>query len=134
MGFWIFMSVQNLLIPALMLGFGWKLWKRTPKEVNGIFGYRTPMSGKNKDTWMFANQYFGRLWYRLGCILMPLSVLAMLPVLGRDMDTVALAGTGVTIALSFLLLLPILPTERALRKKFRRDGSARMENGDENTR
>ena len=134
MAFWLFMSVQNLLIPALMVGFGWKLWKRTPKEINDIFGYRTAMSRKNKDTWMFANQYFGRLWYRLGWAFMPLSVLAMLPVLGKDTDTVAVAGAGVTIVLSILFILPIFLTERALRKRFYRDGSRRREDSYDNTR
>ena len=30
----------------------WKIFmKKAPKEINSVFGYRTSMSMKNKDTW-----------------------------------------------------------------------------------
>lgn len=57
--FWIFMLVMNLLIPISMIGFGKLFMKTTPKEINGLFGYRTSMSMKNKDTWIFAHHYCG---------------------------------------------------------------------------
>lgn len=48
MGFWIFMLVMDLLIPFTMVGFGKYFIKNAPKEINKVFGYRTPMSMKTK--------------------------------------------------------------------------------------
>lgn len=52
--------------------------KKAPKEINAVFGYRTTMSMKNKDTWEFAHKYCDRIWYVCGCIMLPLTVLPML--------------------------------------------------------
>lgn len=46
MGFWIFMLVMNLLIPATMAGFGRAFLKKAPGKINYAFGYRTSMSMK----------------------------------------------------------------------------------------
>ena len=63
MGFRIFMLIVVLLIPLIMLLFGWLFFRRTPKKINYVFGYRTKRSMRNKETWKFANQYFGKVWY-----------------------------------------------------------------------
>jgi len=60
MGFRIFMLIVVLLIPLTMLFFGWLLFRRTPKEINYVYGYRTKRSMMNEETWRFANQYFGK--------------------------------------------------------------------------
>ena len=46
MGFWLFMLIMDLLIPAVMIGFGIYFSSRVPKEINEVFGYRTTMSKK----------------------------------------------------------------------------------------
>ena len=78
MGFWIFMLICVLLIPFTMIGFGRYFIKKAPKEINYAFGYRTSMSMKNKETWIFAHTYCGRLWLISGLIMLPLSVAPML--------------------------------------------------------
>lgn len=40
-GFWIFMLLMSLLIPAIMIGFGQMFLKAPPKDINAAFGYRT---------------------------------------------------------------------------------------------
>ena len=57
MEFWIFMLIMDLLLPFTMIGFGRYFMKKAPKEINSVFGYRTSMSMKNKDTWEFAHKY-----------------------------------------------------------------------------
>ena len=57
MKFWIFMLIMDLLLPFTMIGFGRYFMKKAPKEINSVFGYRTSMSMKNKDTWEFAHKY-----------------------------------------------------------------------------
>ena len=60
MGFGIFMLIMDLLLPFTMIGFGRYFMKKAPKEINSVFGYRTSMSMKNKDTWEFAHKYCGK--------------------------------------------------------------------------
>ena len=88
MGFWIFMLFCDLLIPAVMIGFGGVWKKKPPKEINGFYGYRTAMAMKNRDTWTFAHKYCGKIWYICGWILLVVTIPAMLPVMKADEDTV----------------------------------------------
>ena len=66
MGFWIFMLVMTLLIPLTMIGFGKLFLKSAPKEINGVFGYRTSMSMKSKDTGTVDQKNGGKLRYSGG--------------------------------------------------------------------
>ena len=66
MGFWIFMLIMDLLIPFTMIGFGKMFLKKAPDQINYVFGYRTSMSMKNQDTWVFAHHYCGKIWYICG--------------------------------------------------------------------
>ena len=83
-GFRIFMLIVVLLIPFTMLFFGWLLFRRTSKEINYVYGYRTKRSMRNEETWKFANQYFGKLWYLCGLLSVPLSVMAIALVLVKQ--------------------------------------------------
>lgn len=122
MGFWIFMLVNCLLMPMLMIIFGKLFQKRPPRQINMIYGYRTKMSMLNMDTWEYAHKYFGRLWLRFGRVLMLLTILGMFPVIGKEDSTVGVVG-GVVVAVQVIVLLvPVLWTERELRIRFGADG------------
>ena len=54
MGFWFFMLISNLLIPFTMILWGKYFMKKAPDKISGVFGYRTSMSMKNRNTWEFA--------------------------------------------------------------------------------
>ena len=125
MGFWIFMLIVNLLIPFTMIGFGRGFMKNAPKEINAVFGYRTAMSMKNKDTWAFAHNYAGKLWYVVGWILLPLSILIMMLVIGRTENVIGTVG-GILCGIQMIPLIgAIIPVERALRKTFDKNGNRR---------
>lgn len=124
MGFWIFMVVVLLITPLTMMGFGKCFIKSVPKEINMGFGYRTSMSMKNKETWQFAHNYCGKLWYNAGKILL-LSVLTMVFVIGKDIDTIGNLGLIIMVVQMFFLICPIFPTERALKKNFDKNGNRR---------
>ena len=126
MGFWIFMLIMDLLIPFTMIGFGYFFLKKVPKNINALFGYRTTMSMKNKDTWDFAHNYIGKLWYRIGLFLLPLSIIPLLFVLGKDKDTVGNLGAAIVMIQLVFLIVPIFPTERALKKTFDKKGNRRQ--------
>lgn len=125
MGFWFFMLAMVLLIPLSMLFLGRYFIRHSPTKINYVFGYRTRMSMKNQDTWQFAHHHFGKTWYVCGLVLTPLSVLGMLLVLGKDENAVGIAGTVLCTIQLLPLLLSIIPTERALRKTFDKDGNRR---------
>ena len=101
--------------------------KSSPKEINYIFGYRTNMSMKNKDTWDFAHKYIGKLWFYLGLILVPITVIPMLLVIGNNEDTISMVGSIICIVALVVLNVSIIPTERALKKTFDKDGNRKVE-------
>ncbi|MBQ3528491.1 MAG: SdpI family protein [Clostridia bacterium] len=121
--FWIFMLIFVLLIPSLMIIFGTVFKNSAPKEINYIYGYRTPMSTSSKEAWEFAHKYMGRLWLIFGIIILIPSVTAMLFVIGLDKDTVGYTGMAITFAQIVLMIIPIIPTEIALRKNFDKNGN-----------
>jgi len=125
MGFWIFLFLMNMLIPVTMIGFGTYFTKQAPKDINTLFGYRTAMSIKNRKTWEYAHCVCGKLWTKLGFILLGCSAAAMLPLLGNDIDTVGYLGGGITLLQVLALVLSIIPVEKALKKKFDRNGLER---------
>ncbi|EGT0013918.1 SdpI family protein [Clostridium perfringens] len=123
MGFWIFMMVMELLIPLIMIIFGKYFSKKAPKEINYLFGYRTSMSMKNKDTWEFAHKYCGRLWLRIGWIMFAISFIIMLFVLGKGEQVIETWGLILIVVQMVVLVASIFPTERALRKNFDKYGN-----------
>lgn len=125
MGYWLFMLGVCLVIPLTMIVFGRHFMHTPPKEINGSYGYRTSMSMKSRETWDFAHRYFGRLWFILGLMLLPLSAAAMLFLLGESVKAI---GNSSLIIMAFQLLfliIPIFPTERALKKNFDQFGFRR---------
>ena len=125
MGFWIFMLLMNLMIPLTMIGFGRSFMKNTPKEINAVFGYRTSISMKNKDTWEFAHRYCGKIWYVCGLILLPITVIFLLLVIGKDTDYVGTVGGIICGAQLILLIGSIFSTEITLKKVFDKNGKKR---------
>lgn len=123
MWFWIFMLIMELLIPLSMVIFGRIFRKKAPSEINAVYGYRTSMSMKNKETWEFAHNYFGKVWYTCGLILLPVTIIAMLPVIGTSYDFIGLWGGLISAAQIFLMLGTIALTEKALKKAFDRNGN-----------
>lgn len=126
-GFWIFMLVTDLLIPVVMIGFGRVFMNHPPKEINGIYGYRTSMSMKNKETWEFAHKYNGKIWYTCGLVMLPVTIVAMLLVLGSDEGMVGMVGGILCVVQTLLLIASIYPTERALREHFDAQGKRKPE-------
>ncbi|MDE5967233.1 MAG: SdpI family protein [Lachnospiraceae bacterium] len=125
MWFWWFMFVCDLMIPILMIGLGRMMWKHAPKNINGIIGYRTTLSMKNPDTWKFAHDYCGRLWWKIGWIMLILSAIVHFPFYnGSENEIGILSGILITIQ-CVILIGSVFPTERALKRNFTDDGIPR---------
>ncbi len=123
MGFWLFMLVMDLLFPATMIGIGKSFQKAAPKDINPIYGYRTAMSMKNRDTWEFAHRHCGRLWFRLGLILLPVNLIPMLLVIWESRELVSIVGSVLCAIDTVIIVASIFPTEAALKRTFDKDGN-----------
>lgn len=121
------MLIASLIITAMlsltMIGFGYLFIKRPPDEINSVFGYRTPMSTKNKDTWDFAHRYSGKVWMRSGITTAILSV--VLAFVLQGLENYEKLMLGLCYAQIAILLLVIPLTEIALRKTFDKKGIRR---------
>lgn len=122
MGFWLYCTVMCLLVPAVMLYFGWRFLNRQPKKINALYGYRTSRSMKNQQTWDYAHQVCGKLWFRAGIVMLPLSLLAMLPALGKDTQALGIWLMGVVLVQVVVMIATIFPVEKALKRKFDKFG------------
>ncbi len=121
MTFWIFMTAMAALTPLTMVLLGARFEKKPPKR-NSVFGYKTAMSGKNDDTWDFAQRYIGRLWRIWGLAALFVSLLVMLLLLNRDRPIVGYAAMILICVQMIPLIGCVFPTERALKRTFDRFG------------
>lgn len=124
-GYSAFNLACNLLVPLIMIGFGWRFMKKPPKDINGIYGYRTSMSMKNQDTWDFAHRTCGRVWWIVGWVMLPLAVLAHVRTLPYSEGDMGFLCAAVTSLEAVVLILTIIPVEWALYKNFDKDGTRR---------
>ncbi len=123
MWFWVFMLVMVLLVPLVMIYFGRRFEENAPKNINPVYGYRTSMSMKNKETWEFAHKYIGKLWKVCGWILLLASVIAMLPAIGKDINTVSIISLVIMGIQVIVMVGTIFPTEIALKRTFDKNGN-----------
>lgn len=120
---WWFIFTCDLFIPIVMIFVGIIMWKCPPKQINCLFGYRTTRSMKNMDTWKFAHDHCGRLWWKVGLILLIATIPAHLPFYHSSDDTLSTLSLIVTGIQLILLIASIFPTEMALKKTFHDDGT-----------
>ena len=125
MNFCIFMLVMKLLIPLVMIIYGRVFEKKPPKIARSkfAFGYRTVMSMKNEETWEYAHRFFGKLWFRFGIVLGLISIIPLFFVIGKDKDTIGFAGMIICYVQMAVMLIPVIPTEISLRKRFDKNGN-----------
>lgn len=118
MWFWWFMFVCDLLIPLILMIAGRMMWKHCPKKINDIYGYRTRRSKRNMETWKFAHDYCGRLWWKWGSILLIISAVVHFPFVHSDEDTIGILGAILCVVQLLILFATIFMTESALKKEF----------------
>ena len=75
------------------------------------------------DTWQFANINCGKRWWKIGWIMLIPTILVQIPFYGKSDDAIGWVGLVICIVECTVLLLSILPTERALKNTFNEDGS-----------
>lgn len=119
----VFNIVFTLFIPVLMILCGYLMYKHTPKDINGLVGYRTAMSMKNQETWDFANNYCGRLWVKVGAVMTIISALVCVPYFFMSSGNATVIMCIAEVIQVVVLCWTIVPTERALKDNFDQDGN-----------
>lgn len=125
MGFWVFMLIMVLLVPVIMLVFGKRFQDKPPQKINALYGYRTARSMRNQDTWTYAHQVCGSIWWTWGWALCVLSPLPQFFVIGHDKNAVGTAGSIVVAVQILCLCCSVFLVERALKKTFDQHGRRR---------
>ena len=128
MAIWIGIAFTVIIIPALMIICGKYYIKKVPKNINHFVGYRTTRSMKNKETWKFAHNYLGKLWYKYGIVLFVISAVLMLLTIGQDEDAVGGLAAIITMVQVFVMIVPGVLTEKALKENFDEEGNRKAEN------
>ena len=119
----LFSLSLTLLLTATMILFGVLFLKKPPREINGLFGYRTRMSSINDDTWNFAHRYAGAVWIRTGVAVLAASILVIWILKSSEKFESYMLILFYFQMASLLMVIPL--TEIALRKTFDRDGQRR---------
>ena len=122
-----FILFSSFLIPVIMILFGKIFSKRSPKAINHFYGYRTKMSMKNKNTWDFAHKYFGKLFFKAGIIILPLSVVAMIIFIIANFDNIEIYSGILILVQAVFIVFPIIATEKALKEMFDKDGNYKQQ-------
>lgn len=122
MAFNIFMLICNLLVPLIMIIFGTVFIKKPPQHINSHYGYRTPRSAKNYETWFFAHRVCGSLWRILGLVLLPITIVFTVITWNLSVDALGYASL-ILMGLQLVFLVgSIFIVENALKKNFDRYG------------
>ena len=105
------LSIPSFLTGVVFVIAGVVMLKRPPKEINSLYGYRTPNSMKDQESWNYAQAYSAKEMIRLGIFLTLVS----------SMGIWYKPGIGVSAILTFALLtctilLLFIRVERAINR------------------
>ncbi|HNZ65978.1 MAG: SdpI family protein [Planctomycetes bacterium] len=126
MGDWTFTFFKVMLIPIISMVGGLFGIYIPPIEINSMFGYRSLMSKKSQETWDFAQQHSGKLFWILGKYLFILSPLPILCVCWCDKNIVEIVESSILLCQVLVMLFSIILTEIALKKNFDKNGNRKQ--------
>lgn len=115
---WFFMLFIAIVLPLIMFMSSFYFIAGGPKNINNIFGYRTGRSMINKDTWIFAHEYCGKLWLKVSIVFILASIVIMLCLIKTDQRVFVAVGFVIFIAEFVTLFFTINKTEKALADNF----------------
>ena len=116
--YWIYMFIIALIMPVIMIIFGNLFLHSTPKDINIFWGYRTPMSVKNIQTWRFAHNCCGKIWRKWGVITGIAAIIIMTCFIGKSESTIGAVCGILSVIELVIVVASIFITEKELRKNF----------------
>ncbi|GGW66354.1 SdpI/YhfL family protein [Winogradskyella epiphytica] len=106
-----------LIIPfsvgLIFIVVGFIMYKFPPKEINGLYGYRTSASMKNQERWDFAQVYSSKEMMKMGGLQCLVGLIAF--VYQPSEKTGTLIGLGIMILVTILLFIKV---EKKIKSKF----------------
>lgn len=94
------------IIPLVILISGFLMYKYPPKKINYFIGYRTRKSMKNDKNWKILNKHCGKVWIKLGLIL--LLIITLFVILLKLFKIIILTETILIIIILFQILILII--------------------------
>lgn len=105
------------LVPLMMIFVG-AIWRKyPPKSINWVYGYRTFQAMKSQEAWDYAHYHFGKMSLKHGAALMTITII-FIPLLNYYAELTE-GLVGIVLLFQFIIfIIPIIPIEVALKKKF----------------
>ena len=117
---WILLSATSLLLPLIMLIFGYRYSAQVPKTMKS--GYRTRRSMLSRETWVYAHRKLGRIWKPLGWITLIVSAAFPIFLLNMDEDESSIALSVLCVLQTLPFIASFVPVEKALKENFDENG------------
>ena len=105
------LSLVLLLTGVIFVITGAIMIKFPPKKINSFYGYRTPNSMKDQESWTFAQIYSGKEMIRLGIFLTLFSAIGVWYNPGNGISTIL----ALSIFVAAILIL-FIRVERAIKR------------------
>ena len=116
------MFIFTLIVPILMIVFGYIFGKEFPKKDKSMLAYKSKRAVLSDATWSFAHKNLGNIWFISGSIFFTLSILIMIMTKSDDMTTTIITGVIIIVSEAIVMLLEIGIIELLLKKKFDEKG------------
>ncbi len=117
---WILLSATSLLLPLIMLIFGYRYSAQVPKTMKS--GYRTRRSMLSRETWVYAHRKLGRIWKPLGWITLIVSAAFPIFLLNMDENESSIALSVLCVLQTIPFIASFVPVEKALKENFDENG------------
>ncbi len=119
MGFWFYILITTLILPALILFFGLNFSKKgAPKDIDGHSGFRSRRATKSWDAWVFTHKLAGRIWTLMGIIMLPVSVVIMLFSIKLPVELINIFGSFLFGIQGFAFVGSVIHIEMQIKKNF----------------
>ena len=106
-------GIISLLTGIVLLIMSFIMYKFPPKKINIFYGYRTPASMQNQQTWDFAQKDSASRMFSLGGIMIITAFLNLFVKISQGISTII----GVALMISGLFVAVFL-TEKAIKRNF----------------
>ncbi len=123
---WKILSIFSLAVPVAMVALGLILWRCPPKGPNWLLGFRSRRARAGDDSWAFAQDLAGKIWFCLGLCLLIAALLVCHSL--RDVDIEASLPTWLLLLVGQIvaMLVVIITVNIVLLCKFDRFGRRRV--------
>lgn len=105
------------IIPILIITVGYLMHRYPPKKINWFIGYRTRKSMKNEEYWKLANQYCGKMWVKIGLMMLVIALVLFVVFYLNIIDYTEDILTIIILIQTVIIILPIFLVEKKLKSK-----------------